>query len=258
MRRLLVGCPVLRREWIIGAWAEHAVTAAWRAGMNAELVVVAGVDDPTVPALRAAATVPVHHVVVDEPRTARGRNWHGENTPGSGLTRFDRMVELRNTLLGAVRAETPDLFLSLDSDVLAHPDAIVHMARLVDDGYAAAGGACFLSATGFSAANYARFNRRGNLHRPWKPGVAIRVDVLAAVKLMTPAAFHVDYGHHRQGEDVGWSNAVGARGLRLAWTSEVVSRHVWDEAALSRRDPRVSDPLDWPVGALAAVAKAPS
>jgi hypothetical protein len=62
-------------------------------------------------------------------------------------------------------------------------------------------------------------------YRPDENGV-IPVDVIMAIKLLTPQALAVNYIFDQDGEDVGWSRAATAQGLKLAFDGRVCSRHV--------------------------------
>lgn len=151
--------------------------------------------------------------------------------------RYRHMVELRNLLLGEVRRQSPDLFLSLDSDILLHPEALELM--IGDLGcFDAVGARCYMTATGVSAPSYANLGREGSLRRPDSDSV-FACQVIMAAKLMSPTAYRVDYRIHAQGEDIGWSTACTDAGLRLGWEGRVVSKHVLCPGMLDEIDPRV-------------------
>lgn len=235
MAELVVGCPVLDRAWALPAWFAHLDEALARAGF-AE-VAFAFVGDPAVDAATweaiavGAAGRPVRAVVVPEmglPDPALAHRWTAE--------RFRRMVELRNALLGAVRDMAPAWFLSVDSDILLHPDALVEMSRCAS-GYDAVGAKTYLTAAGVNEISYASLVG-GSLSRSEFHGAAA-VDVIMAIKLMSPAAYGVDYVWHHSGEDVGWSIAARARRLRLGFTGRVGSKHVRSPEGLDAVDARV-------------------
>jgi hypothetical protein len=66
-----------------------------------------------------------------------------------------------------------------------------------------------------------------------------KADVIMAVKLMSPAAYNVDYEVHRQGEDIGWSIAARKKGVKLGWDGRTVSKHLMTKDALDKIDKRV-------------------
>lgn len=178
-----------------------------------------------------ARELPVTKVHIDEVEREDKRQWDN--------TRYRRMVELRNTLLAAVREKSPELFLSLDSDILIHPDSVRKLISdlKLHDGYDAVGGKAYMTPKGRSHPSYANLNKRDHLIRPdmWHTGP---VDVIMAMKLMTPPAYNIDYVVHDKGEDIGWSKAAKAAGLRLAFDGEIVNRHVMSPTMLLQEDPR--------------------
>jgi hypothetical protein len=215
---IVIGCPVAHRDWIIRHWADHAIAAAARARLEPWFVLAAHPDDPTPAVLREHLDGRYGLVVAPTgtPRVEDRRTW--------GPARYEHLVDARNQLLRTVRELQPHRFVSVDSDVLLHPDAITTMLGLLGD-YDAAGSACFLS-------HPPRLNGDGTPGAPswlrpnWQPDVTRRVDVLMAIKAMTPRAYAVDYRAHGQGEDAGWGIACREAGVSLGWTSRVVSKHV--------------------------------
>lgn len=233
MTSLLIGCPVAHREWIIRHWADHALTAARHAGFEPAFVLAAHPEDPTPRFIAPRSAARFDVVPVDLERAEDRRDWY---RPG----RFSQMAEIRNTLLRHVRAASPDMFLSLDSDILLHPDALTHMVGMLEH-WDAAGSACFLSKApkvrrdgqiargSWNLPNAGKLSPNHQLMRRWEAGAPDRrVDVLMAIKLMSPAAYAVDYAYHFQGEDVGWALNARVAGLRFGWTCKVVSKHVME------------------------------
>lgn len=232
----MVGCPVRSRGWILRHWHEHLLAAADRVGIEPELVFVGDVqrDRDSFDVIDELGPA----VVVDHPQRniADHRDWCRH--------RYVQMVEIRNALLGAVREVGPDVFVSLDSDILLHPDALKFgLETLATDprGFAAVGLRAFLNTPpGRRCPTYAMFNGAHALRRRDTEGV-IKVDVLMAAKIMSPAAYSIDYVLHHHGEDPGWSRKVKEAGLVLGWDGRTVSKHIMAPAYLERPDPR----CDW-------------
>ncbi len=225
---LIVGCPVAHREWILPTWFAHVRAATDLAGLSPTFTFVCHPDD------RSWGCITDHApdaTLVSAP-FARGRDqrdWRPE--------RYAQMVELRNLLLGSVRAQAPDLFLSLDSDILLHPDQLKLMVDDLDR-FDAVGGRCYMTSAGTRFPSWGRLSRLGNLQRVDSTGT-FAVDVIMAIKLMTPAAYAVDYEFDLQGEDVGWSRAATRAGVRLGWDGQVASKHVLASHLLTPVDARV-------------------
>lgn len=228
---LLIGCPVLARGWIVRQWVEHAQIAAAAAGVKAEFLLLGGLDDRDTWDVVDLMGEPITRVYTDEPRTHDQRDW----IPA----RMQRMVELRNELLTLVRNRAPELFLSLDSDILLADSALTSLLEtMATDRFDAVGGYTFMSRSGFREASYAQMRAPGVLERRHIPNHVIPCDVIMGIKLMTPKAYAVDYEFHRKGEDVGWSLACKARGVRIGVDARVVSKHVMEPPDLHKTDAR--------------------
>lgn len=231
----MIGCPVRSRDWIIEAWFDHIYRAVLEADLSRDDVgfVFVGdhANDETINAiadrvtLEKTQTVLVHH---PSPVGAYRRNW--------GIERLAEMVDIRNILLHQVREAQPDYFWSVDSDILVAPHSL-EMALDAIKSYAAVGSRCYMRETGTSAPSYGLLTRQGGLHRPDAEG-CFKVDVIMAMKLMSPAAYNTDYSLHPQGEDIGWSINVAAKGLKLGYDARTTSKHVMSPEAFVRVDAR--------------------
>jgi hypothetical protein len=223
--KLTVGCPVRDRAWIIGDWYDHVDRACTEAQFeDFNLVVIGAQGDTTFSTLVARSTRDVHIIYSGEVASPDERDWQ---QPG----RYDHMAALRNRLLRKVRQLQPDLYLSVDSDVLLHPQALVDMLGLLATGkYGAVGSKTYLSDRS-RIPNYASF-AAGGLFRPDANG-RFPVAVLMAIKLMTPDAYAVDYAGDPLGEDIAWSKAARRAGVRLGWSGVTTSRHVWSRDQLT-------------------------
>ncbi len=231
---LVVGCPVRQRGWIIKSWLDHVEAACRLAEVEPVYAFVADPDDATA-RLLAVLTL------------AKGRTchfaWTKENLDEGderrwNHDRFVRMVELRNQLLGLVRELAPDRFLSLDSDILIHPQVVTNLLESTKR-FGAVGGCTYMSSTGveFPSCGWNQ-GMAGFVRRPMEAKGVIPVGVIMAIKAMTPAAYAVDYEFHVQGEDIGWSLACERAGVRLGWDNRHGSKHVMAVQDLNRIDER--------------------
>lgn len=226
--RLLVGCPVAHRDWVLPRWFDHVEAACEVAGVAPEFLFVCDRRDPSWACIEMLA--PDARLVPCV--TTRGRDERRWNP-----RRYVEMVSLRNELLRAVREAKADAFLSLDSDILVHP-AQVAMLLESSERFDAVGGRCYMTKTGLRFPSYAMLSRSGGLQRPDSHGV-FGVDVIMAIKLMGRAAIEVHYQVDAQGEDIGWSKACREHGLKLGWDGRVASKHVMAPHLLEVVDTRV-------------------
>lgn len=233
MTKLLVGCPVSSRNWILDYWFEHVEVAASKIGIVPEYQFVAGSEDyETIDFLSSKERVSIR--VVAEPKREDVRQW--------GKTRFEHMVILRNQLLDSVREREPDFFLSLDSDILLAEESI----RSAMSGFhffkeaAAVGMKCYMTEHGVSHPSM------GIWTNPNSPSTYYRKDynycapchIIMAAKLMKSSAYNIDYQWHQLGEDLGWSLAVMNAGLQVLFDGRVANKHVMAPEFLDVVDPR--------------------
>lgn len=232
---LIVGCPIKNRAWIVERWVRHIKIAATQANVGRVMLLVIGDtenDKDTFRALDKACfdyglSRLVGHVNDPEPYK---RNW--------GVAgRLQQMAELRNELLTYVRSNEPRLFWSLDSDILAHPEALAGAVEAMGThDFDAVGTKCFMSERDDRYPSYGQLGAAG-MKRANSMGV-FPVDVIMATKVMNPAAYQVDYRFDRLGEDIGWSRNAREAGLRLGWDGRFCSRHVMRPELLDVEDDR--------------------
>lgn len=229
---LLVGCPIKNREWCLSEWWFHVEKSA---GLlePAYLFVCDPDEQPLYDLIHELAETyksKLFIVAVDD-AVEYTRNWNHE--------RYHEMVWLRNCLLDAVREIGPDLFLSLDSDILLHPDAIGSMvSKMGEKGFDAIGGKCFLEPSGLHSPNYGMMKRNKDSFTRTNAEGLIAVDILMAIKLMSSNAYSIDYTWNKSGEDIGWSLECKAAGLKLGWDGTVVNKHLMSREALNKVDVR--------------------
>lgn len=231
--RVAVGCPVRNRAWILPDYIEHVRAAFFLAGLEPYWVFNIGsgpngMDDGT------------RHIVTDlykegqgvwtestEPDIPKERAWNYE--------RYEQMAAYRNQLLSLVRYSKADYFLSLDSDILIHPSALVCLLDTIQnsrpqsaESYGAVGGKAYLSERSADITTFGEIHASGSgsgIRRRDSDGV-FQTQILMAIKLMSPAAYNIDYTAHALGEDIGWSLACAKAGVVLGWDGRVCSKHI--------------------------------
>lgn len=227
---LVVGCPVAHRAWILHAWFDAVEESCERAGLKPTFVFVVDRDDDCIGIIEERARTGAMELV----ERAKGtdlRTWNPR--------RFQYMVKLRNRLLGLVRGISPQRFLSIDSDILAHPELVGRLVEDLDSSlHDAVGGKCYMEQTGTRTPSWGRFGPSGSLQRYDANGY-FPADVIMAIKMMSRRAYEVDYEFDLQGEDIGWSRACRREGVRLAWDGRIASKHILAAHMLGRVDDRV-------------------
>ena len=227
--KIVVGCPFSDRSWIFDRWMNHIQDAFSGLGHDVSFVFVGNQTD-------LAFLKNVENTVLvefSEPERLDVRRWNHQ--------RYEHMVLLRNELLGAVRKLGPDLFLSLDSDILLAPNAIQSAieALSLHPNVWAVGLKCFMTPTSVSHPSMGIWvdNSHVRFRRNDVSDIAT-VDIIMAAKLMKPEAYNVDYSFHKNGEDLGWSLNVKLAGGSFIWDGRVTNKHVMSPKFLDVVDRR--------------------
>jgi hypothetical protein len=233
MDEVLIGCPLRDREWILPKWKEHVLIACEAAGLAPSFVFV--LDESESSMVEDWDSTTLVRISGDNPFLAGDdHDWNTE--------RFKHMVFLRNSLLGAVREAEPELFLSLDSDILLHEDSlksILDVFELHSDAWAV-GGKAYMG-EGRWAPSYGMWNSKaahgfGFSREPLD--TVTRVDVIMGCKAMKYPAYQTDYKYHHWGEDIGWSSNIAQRNGLLWWDGRVTNKHVMKKEMLEKIDGR--------------------
>lgn len=237
---IVVGCPVKDRAWIIEPWFDHLVAALFASPASALMqmgqVQLVFVGDPHTDratfslidrcCLRYSLSRDV--IEIDEAPLPYHRVWNTD--------RYHHMVELRNMLLTHVRTYEPTMFWSVDSDVLMHPESLRSAMNALER-FDAVGSKIYMTPNSTACPSFA-MKQNGGLLR-WDDSGCFPVDIIMGVKLMSPMAYAVDYVHHIQGEDIGWSERAQLAGCKLGWDGTYTSRHVMAPEYLNQPDDRV-------------------
>jgi hypothetical protein len=159
----------------------------------------------------------------------------GEYQRDWSLERYAHMAMLRNKLLERVRDLKPDLFWSVDSDILVAELALKGAIEGLER-FDAVGSKTYMTPDGTWCPSFGMLNG-GGLNR-WEDTGCFPVDVIMALKLMTPKAYYINYSTHDQGEDIGWSVNATNFGVKLGWDGSTSSKHVMSKPALGVIDER--------------------
>lgn len=228
---LLIGCPVSRRGWVLPSWLYYIERACESFGTIPQYIFACSPEDPTANFLLEVNRFQerkTHFVWTDEKERIDSRDWND--------ARFLHMTGIRNALLRRVRTLNPTYFLSIDSDILLHPDALGSMLDLMSR-FDAVGGKCYMTAKGQGFPSNGLLARDG--FRRIDSEDVMTVDIIMAIKLMSSAAYHIDYKFDQRGEDLGWSENCRASRLKLGWDGRISSKHVMNPQSLLEIDPRV-------------------
>lgn len=231
MHRVMVGCPVRDRAWILPRYLAHLCRLRYPRELLSLCFVVNDSTDGTHDLLQQFAEAHrgeyrrVKLVVFDQGaiKDARRRDVR--------LQIFSTLASARNRLLEELTDE--DYLFSVDSDVLVPPEALAALLACRKDIVAAR----VWNDRARTAPNFLCRGSRWYLHPATFPEHELfEVDVTGAVYLLSrEVARQVRYGYHPQGEDVYFSEQARKAGFRLWVNPEVHCEHVLapEEGSLS-------------------------
>ena len=230
--RLAVGCPVYERGWVLNHWFDALDDWARHLDIHFVFVYTPSSDDTLDIIDRRATPYGLTLKYVEEGDHSVQRNW-GQKS------RLETMAFLRNELLDLARETEPDLFLSLDSDILVPPwEPEMNFFRGFYD-YDAIGLLAYLGIGSITNAFYQDRHRRtrAKVYDALQP-----VDILCAAKVMSWKLLmdrNIQYGYHSHGEDLYWSDKATSNGYRLGFDTRIKCKHIMKPDQLDRVDDRV-------------------
>lgn len=241
---ILIGCPVYNRAWILPLWFDRIKKQTIPLSELGFVFVVSSKDKDTLEALFRFQSenpeIALFDVVFEDGVTHQSHRETDEDDPilfyrkWENVTAYERMVRLRNSLLTRVREIAPEMFFSLDSDILIDdPETIEKLAEHIRvAGDIAVSPLCYMSAnTMYQSFMMWKHTTESGIKiatrpRAYPPDEVFGVDVIMAAKMMSPKAYNVDYNYHRLGEDVGWSYNCLRHGVDLYFDGSIYASHI--------------------------------
>lgn len=228
---IIVGAPVCEREWILRDWFDglshqedfppEEIEVVLNYGKSQDLTRMSIIYEQMLGRFRKVT------LLEDNTDDHIGhRLWT--------LSRYATMTRLRNDLLAYVRQETPDFYLSCDTDMLLPP----HTLRTLFEHLNTWDGIAPLT---FMTPHGEHFpNCMGLTGGRTVPETTTEQHAVFGTVLMTERLYRgADYAPHAQGEDLGWARNVQNAGLRLALCPDVRIKHCMNPEMLETFDVRV-------------------
>lgn len=250
--KLVIGCPIYKRDWILNHWIRCIKAQSIDSSSIGFVFETSASDLATLSMLEAwkhydqpyaCFDIVVRDDLPHHQHSGNGRQWT--------LSRYENMVRLRNGLLERVREHSPDYFFSLDSDILIeNPNTIELLIAHIKEGADAVSPLMFMTPVGDMYPSVMTWLNNGTdtaTRLPRYPiGTYFQSDVIMAAKMMSRKVYEgIDYVIHKQGEDVGWSWACKQAGHRLFSASYIYAPHImapiFYEEYLKSGDSRASD-----------------
>jgi hypothetical protein len=246
---ILIGLPVYKRAWIMSDWfaaIEKQTVPLSELGFVFEL----GPDDdethellwrwhmnhPEVAVFDGTIRMTEHH---DE-HPEHGRSWN--------RGKYEKMATLRNHLLDTVVSMQPDVFFSLDSDILLESDKTLEiLAERALSGVAVSPLSYMFPSDERYPSVMSWVDRIGGKARrmldKYPIGTNFKAEIIMAAVAMPKHVYETTrYTAHRQGEDLGWSTTATMAGHELWCSSDLYGAHIMHkdmlEPYLKHGDPR--------------------
>jgi hypothetical protein len=237
--KLLIGCPIYKRDWIFPLWA----SALERQSIPLDeigFIFETSPDDLNIKNILSAwrnqhPEIPFFEV---HERSDIPHFEHQKNSRQWTMSKYYNMVSLRNHILERVREVKPEYYFSLDSDIiLKNPATIELLINHIKEGADAVSPLMFMTPVGVDYPSVMTWSEeedgRAYRRRDYPLGSYFKSDVIMAAKMMSKKAYEsIDYAVHSQGEDLGWSLEAKKKGLDLYSASYIYALHVMHEEML--------------------------
>jgi len=238
--KIIIGCPIYKRNWIFPLWASALERQSIPLSKIGFIFETSSEDVATNNLLRKWRVfhpeIPMYEIVE---RNDIPHFEHIENGRQWTISKYENMVNLRNSILKTVREIQPDYYFSLDSDIiLKNPATIELLMGHIDDGADAVNPLMFMTPFGTdypSVMSWLPEDNQGRAYRTreYPLGTYFKSDVIMAAKMMSKSLYNkVDYIVHPQGEDVGWSQNAKKEGFDLYCASYIYAPHIMHEMML--------------------------
>jgi len=243
MARLIIGCPVYKRDWILPHWFKCIENQTFPLSDIGFVFELGPDDDATHKVLYSWHAKHPEVAIFDtavEPRANHGTHPEGHRT--WSFSRYYDMIQFRNSLLERVRNHAPDKYFSLDSDILLEdPNTIQELWDLTErEDIDAVSPWMYMTPTGTNFSNTMTWlpgqeGVRALRDAEYPRGTVFKTDVIMAAKMMDkPVYENINYRFHKQGEDLGWSDECRRAGYQLWSASHINAPHIMSKGMYSK------------------------
>lgn len=239
--KLIIGCPIYKRAWILPLWFAALERQSIPLSKIGFIFETSPDDESTVSMLRLwrqyHPEVPLFEI---RERNDISHYDHDNNSRQWTMSKYENMVNLRNSLLSRVREIQPEYYLSLDSDIiLKNQNTLELLIAHIDDGADAVSPLMFMTPFDTKYPSVMDWmdkeQFRGYRKNSYPLGTYFKSDIIMAAKMMSKKVYNnVDYEVHSQGEDLGWSKNAALNGYSLYCASYMYAAHIMHENLLAQ------------------------
>jgi hypothetical protein len=238
--KFLIGCPIYKRDWIIDYWLKCIKNQSVDISNIGFIFEVSEKDTKTVSLLewwrKKEKNIPYFDIRI---RPDIEHFEHQNNGRQWTISKYENMVSLRNSLLTQVRKIRPEVYFSLDSDILLTNNSTLELLLThINSGADAVSPLMFMTPMGIDYPSVMSwkegFQSKAYRERSYPLGTYFESDVIMAAKMMSPKVYNnIDYEIHIQGEDLGWSLKCREKGYKLFCASYIYCPHIMNKEMLS-------------------------
>jgi len=235
--KILIGCPVYKREYVLPLWLDAIVSQTWPLKDIGFVFEAAPNDEGTHNILldfhAAHPELQCFDLVINSSEShtthpPHGRTWNH--------LKYYKMCRMRNNLLDKAIAYDFDRFFSLDSDILLEDKTTLSQLFTLTEERPAVSPLSYMFPVGFQFPSVMSWvgepgGRAKRMPERYPIGEVFKADIIMAAVMMRPEVFgKVRYLPHRQGEDLGWSFSCASHGFDLHCASNIYCPHIMHEA----------------------------
>ncbi len=163
---------------------------------------------------------------------------------------YTRFAEVRNLVLDRVLTTDADYFVSIDSDIIVHPDTVSRLVAQIESKpdygmiAAAVNNTCRKGMNmkhPKAVFNFGKRDGNGKLKawKDFKPGKFVDVDYTGACCVMRVSAIRenptIKWGPRKHGEDSYFCEKMQAAGFKLGVDTSIVTLHLMDRTGYKQR-----------------------
>jgi len=239
MMKLFIGCPIYKRKWIFPLWASAIERQSIPLNKIGFVFEAAPDDQETINLIMMWKNY--HKEIPHLEINVREDLPHFEHSPRSRqwtISKYENMVNLRNSVLKRVRELQPDYYFSLDSDVIIKNDSTLELLiGHILDGYDAISPLMYMTPLDSNFPSVMSWvdkeSFKATRNESYPIGTVFQSDVIMAAKMMSKEVYNnINYELHSQGEDLGWCADAARKGYKLGCASYLYAAHIMHEEML--------------------------
>ena len=227
--KLVIGCPIYKRDWIFPYWAAAIEKQTIDLSKVGFVFITSSDDEKTINYInlwkKANPKIGMIEVISKDDIA---HHEHAQNARQWTMSKYHNMIALRNCLLSEVRKIQPDYFFSLDSDILLQNQTTIELLiSHIKDGADAVSPLMYMTPFGTDFPSVMTWidepGKKAKRLSNYPIGTYFKSDIIMAAKMMSKDVYNnVDYAFHSQGEDLGWCGEAYKNGYKNLYSASYI------------------------------------